>query len=290
MRALALSSLLLLGCGPAVLGVSVELVTKSCSTDPNRDPGKNVTQLRFHISGDGLPVSPPVLAPYGDIQSLLKASPYLTALYTTMSPEQMTQDPTFLFNDSLPKVSNVHAAKGVRLCALVPSPTPMPSPSAGRGGLIGPGGGIVAQGGGNLVAQGGFYSAQDAPVAITLADGRKFMTTSQGYDNKGQVKLDARTAAVPAALRIEQLKPVGGASLIKDNAGPGSFPSGPLPNSTGTKGKMPVAQVGTQGFGCAGCAATNAPPKAADTGEGMAYALVVLGFLGYRRRLRRRSK
>ena len=36
--------------------------------------------------------------------------PKLTRLYTTLSPEEMTRDPVFSFNPSLPDVSNVHEA------------------------------------------------------------------------------------------------------------------------------------------------------------------------------------
>jgi len=40
--------------------------------------------------------------------ALFDASPYLTRLYTTLSPEQMNSDPVFSFNASLPDWSNVH--------------------------------------------------------------------------------------------------------------------------------------------------------------------------------------
>ena len=36
--------------------------------------------------------------------------PYLTRLYTTLSPEDMTRDPVFSFNRDLPEVSNLHQA------------------------------------------------------------------------------------------------------------------------------------------------------------------------------------
>ncbi|MDB5099921.1 MAG: hypothetical protein JWM80_4342, partial [Cyanobacteria bacterium RYN_339] len=43
------------------------------------------------------------------------------------------------------------------------------------------------------------------------------------------------------------------------------------------------------GFGCHGCAATNAPqpPLTQGLGEGVSYGLVVLGWWGYRRWTRR---
>jgi hypothetical protein len=43
-----------------------------------------------------------------DLRSLLSRYPYLTRVYTRISPEEMTVDPVFKFNASLPDVSNVH--------------------------------------------------------------------------------------------------------------------------------------------------------------------------------------
>jgi len=40
--------------------------------------------------------------------ALFDASPYLTRLYTTLSPEQMNSDPVFSYNPSLPDWSNIH--------------------------------------------------------------------------------------------------------------------------------------------------------------------------------------
>jgi hypothetical protein len=43
-----------------------------------------------------------------DLRSLLARYPYLTRVYTRISPEQMTIDPVFKFNAALPDFSNVH--------------------------------------------------------------------------------------------------------------------------------------------------------------------------------------
>lgn len=43
-----------------------------------------------------------------DLKALLSQYPYLTRVYTRISPEDMTIDPVFKFNASLPDVSNVH--------------------------------------------------------------------------------------------------------------------------------------------------------------------------------------
>ena len=55
MRAAALVALALAGCGPAVLGIDVELITKACpGSASDTNPLTGVTQLRFGLTGDGL--------------------------------------------------------------------------------------------------------------------------------------------------------------------------------------------------------------------------------------------
>ena len=54
-----------------------------------------------------------VVAPLRDAQKMLDKQPYLTRLYSTVSPDEMTRDPLFHFNPHLPEVSNVHTAKAL---------------------------------------------------------------------------------------------------------------------------------------------------------------------------------
>jgi Uncharacterized protein conserved in bacteria (DUF2330) len=42
------------------------------------------------------------------LSTLLRQYPYLTRVYTRLSPEEMTVDPVFRFNPDLPTISNVH--------------------------------------------------------------------------------------------------------------------------------------------------------------------------------------
>ncbi len=58
-----------------------------------------------------------VIAPVRRFAEELDEHPWMTRLYTTMSPEEMTLDPMFDFNASLPEVSNVHTAEQVIECA-----------------------------------------------------------------------------------------------------------------------------------------------------------------------------
>ncbi len=58
-----------------------------------------------------------VVAPVRRFAEQLRGHPWLTRLYTTMSPEEMTLDPMFDFSDALPEVSNVHTAVMTLECA-----------------------------------------------------------------------------------------------------------------------------------------------------------------------------
>jgi hypothetical protein len=57
-----------------------------------------------------------VVEPLRDLQKEFDASAYATRLYTLVSPEEMTIDPTFSFRTDLPDISNVHRAKAIIDC------------------------------------------------------------------------------------------------------------------------------------------------------------------------------
>ena len=57
-----------------------------------------------------------IIRPDREAQALFDAYPYLTRLYTMLSPEEMNIDPTFSFDRQLPEVSNVHTARVVMDC------------------------------------------------------------------------------------------------------------------------------------------------------------------------------
>jgi len=57
-----------------------------------------------------------IVQPLIDAQALADRHPYLTRLYTAISPEEMTDDPVFRFNMDLGDVSNVHTAQATVLC------------------------------------------------------------------------------------------------------------------------------------------------------------------------------
>jgi len=57
-----------------------------------------------------------VIEPMRSMQELLTSRPVMTRLYTTMSAEEMIEDPLFSFNPDLEPVSNVHTAERVIEC------------------------------------------------------------------------------------------------------------------------------------------------------------------------------
>ncbi len=62
------------------------------------------------------------VAPLRDLRIMLTEHPYLTRLFTTLSPEEMAWDPMFAFNPDLPDVSNVHRAKLTPTCTIPGQP------------------------------------------------------------------------------------------------------------------------------------------------------------------------
>jgi len=57
-----------------------------------------------------------VLRPMFDTDSLLLSAQYITRLYTTMSADEMTDDPVFDFNPDLQSVSNINTAEQIIMC------------------------------------------------------------------------------------------------------------------------------------------------------------------------------
>jgi len=58
-----------------------------------------------------------VIKPLIDAQALFDKHPYMTRVFTTISPEEMTKDPIFSFNADLKDVSNEHQAEAMLECS-----------------------------------------------------------------------------------------------------------------------------------------------------------------------------
>jgi MYXO-CTERM domain-containing protein len=61
-----------------------------------------------------------VVKPTLDAGALLRSHPYLTRLFTTLSPADMTEDPVFSFNPDLADVKLEHVATYTRVCNSTP--------------------------------------------------------------------------------------------------------------------------------------------------------------------------
>ncbi len=61
--------------------------------------------------------------------ALFRDNPYVTRLFTTMSPNEMTRDPVFSFNPDLPEVSNVHTGTLTYYCGRVAEDSPTATPA-----------------------------------------------------------------------------------------------------------------------------------------------------------------
>ena len=69
------------------------------------DPVKTTADIKERI------VDPLIAA-----EKLFANHPYLTRMFTTISPDEMTKDPVFSFNPDLPDISNVHGVKAKAIC------------------------------------------------------------------------------------------------------------------------------------------------------------------------------
>jgi hypothetical protein len=57
-----------------------------------------------------------VVFPAQEANELFDENPKMTRLFTMLSPEEMSKDPVFAFNPTLPDVSNIHNATMTNLC------------------------------------------------------------------------------------------------------------------------------------------------------------------------------
>ncbi len=57
-----------------------------------------------------------IVEPLAKVQGAFDEKTWLTRLYTTVDPDEMTKDPIFAFNADLPEVDNVHTAQAEPIC------------------------------------------------------------------------------------------------------------------------------------------------------------------------------
>jgi hypothetical protein len=73
-------------------------------------------QIEFDALAATDAVDERIVTPLQSAQDMVDGYPYLTRLFTTLSPDEMTRDPIFKLNSEIGDVSNVHVAKGTAVC------------------------------------------------------------------------------------------------------------------------------------------------------------------------------
>ncbi|HUS67052.1 MAG TPA: DUF2330 domain-containing protein [Kofleriaceae bacterium] len=70
-----------------------------------------------------------VVTPTIEAGQMFRDHPYLTRMFTTLSPDEMTRDPAFSFNPDLEDVSNVHDGRLIYYCGFIAEDTPTTTPA-----------------------------------------------------------------------------------------------------------------------------------------------------------------
>jgi len=117
-----------------------------------------------------------VVEPLRQTQELFGEFPYLTRLFTTLSADEMTVDPLFVFNPDLPGVSNTHNAKGRFECDDFDPENP---------------------------------NFEEIVLVVTLADGREVRSRPYAGFDSGDPVIRLDSADQPAAAIVEQMASAG---------------------------------------------------------------------------------
>lgn len=75
------------------------------------------TSTTFDTIGVTAEIWERVVEPSKEADLLFDDNPTMTRMFTTLSPEEMTEDPVFAFNPDLPEVSNEHFATQINHCS-----------------------------------------------------------------------------------------------------------------------------------------------------------------------------
>jgi hypothetical protein len=138
-----------------------------------------------------------VVKPVADTAALLYEAPYLTRLYSTMSSDEMTLDPSFDYNFDLAQVSNVHIGKQFVPCSSTLTPAEAPwRIELPQGGVIvsdGSGGWPVALGSmpANLKIVALSSSGSGSVIADNSEDIRRQLLERAGSIGNGMAMLQA---------------------------------------------------------------------------------------------------
>ena len=83
----------------------------------NDDHKEYLDSLEFDAAAFVAAIDEIIIQPIIDAQEMLDSKPYLTRIFTTISPEEMDRDPIFVNAPELGDVSNNHIAEGTGTCS-----------------------------------------------------------------------------------------------------------------------------------------------------------------------------
>ena len=89
---------------------------QGCTQEPCAGIKAAVAKQTFDPVKFALALEENIVEPLAKVQAQFDIVPYLTRLFTTVSPPEMNKDPIFAFNPDLPDVDNVHTAKAEPIC------------------------------------------------------------------------------------------------------------------------------------------------------------------------------
>ncbi|HET9954569.1 MAG TPA: hypothetical protein VFQ61_08690, partial [Polyangiaceae bacterium] len=172
-----------------------------------------------------------VIEPMRSVQKLLDVHPYVTRLYTTMSAEEMTEDPLFTFNPDLQDLNNIHTADRVIEC----------SPE---------------------------LTQFEAPWRVELPQGGVVRGTGAQAQSR---TWPSEVATLPANLRVLKLSSSGEGKVVLDNTDEIEAVTQGLPQSTGGSSQGGSAAGGSSNSGASpgtGGAATGGKTALPNGGSG----------------------
>jgi hypothetical protein len=282
---------------------------EGCNQAPCSDYQAAVAQQKFDPAAFAKDVQDLVVKPLQDVDAGWKAAKWMTRLYTTVDPNEMTKDPIFAWNPDLPAVLRVKTAKAEPICvgtdkqaksvrltfadgSTLEVPVPKdPGPCWGLGGTIGfgKGTGPINDAGGQPAGKVQVLDESGAPFDVHPDDADK-VDAELNKAKAGTASLSAEfKKGLKSAASWNPKKP-GGTGPASDTgsgadtgsvADAGSSDTTTTPDATTaseTTAKPPATSTPKSGGIC----------SAARVGAGTGWAaalLLVLAFVGVRRRL-----
>lgn len=142
-----------------------------------------------------------VVAPTLAVGQMFRDHDYLSRLFTTLSPNEMTKDPVFSFNPDLPEVSNLHSGTITYYCQLLADPSIETTPAV-----------LYTEQGFKLVYPNGTGGADDINHYTEVDMPQSHYQEILREEGEAEVLVD-NTRKIQAALAAERGRHSGGCSV-----------------------------------------------------------------------------